>query len=477
MSRGSNNANHPRIYKLKIYTDCALILWIFLLTLLYCPQTSPTMSRKSRLSREDIEVHEALSETDSESIRSAPLNPGQGPQNDAPTLNSLSLQLTQVVQSLGYVTSELNLLKQSRVSPQASKKRKYAPDERLPLPVVQPEPPVDPGIMATAPRFGLHANPPPPVVRDVAVDVEGPLLLAQEVLDPAPVPQGIVLPDPRLPTPGSVLPPNFFPEPEVMAWVVDSLDTVVYTAEDRKTLKSQFVPSAEHAHVFEPVSMPQEILDAMKHKTVTESDYLFNRYAAELSFYKANNNLTAGYGPLLQVISNLTGDESREEDRFMLGNVFFSMVASVDMMSRGRRELARRFVPLENAPSLLKSKPTHTSIFGGVSTESAVEVAVKAAKSNKDLVYKPKFQYGKKPFPRGGSVGRGFHRYPVQQKTRGYYSQQYQYPARGRYQQGAYQQGGYYQPQSQKRGQRGGRGGGGNRGKRRQSGAASYNRY
>ena len=47
-----------------------------LLILLYCSQASP-MSRRSRLSREELEVHQALSETDSESVRSAPLDPGQ----------------------------------------------------------------------------------------------------------------------------------------------------------------------------------------------------------------------------------------------------------------------------------------------------------------------------------------------------------------------------------------------------------------
>ena len=57
-------------------------------------------------------------------------------------------------------------------------------------------------------------------------------------------------------------------------------------------------------------------------------------------------------------------------DRYALGHVFHSMAACVDKISRGRRELARRFVPLENAPSLFKSKPTHSSIFGGTSTQS-----------------------------------------------------------------------------------------------------------
>ena len=292
----------------------------------------------------------------------------------------------------------------------------------------------------------------------------------------------IVMPDASLPPPGSANPPNFFPDPGVLAWAVQVLDSVSWSSEERKNLKSQFVPEPEHAHIFEPVGMPQEILDAMKHKTVVASDYLFRRYAAELQFYKANGDLTAGFGPLLQVISNMTGMEGMEHDRYMLGHVFHSMAATVDKMSRGRRELARRFVPLENAPSLLSSKPTHSSIFGGGSTQDALDVATKNAKKNKDLVYRPKVS--KKPFQRAGVYGRGFPRYPQYPQHMPFYpqyNQSYMYPRGGytQFQQGRnqyqpwYQQRGYYPSQSLKRGQRGR----GKKGKKRQAAAANYQSY
>ena len=260
------------------------------------------------------------------------------------------------------------------------------------------------------------------------------------------------------------------------------LDSVSWSAEDRKNLKSQFVPEPEHAHLFEPVSMPQEILDAMKHKSVTDSDYLFHRYAAELQFFKANGDLAAGFAPLLHVISNMTGVDGLEHDRYILGHVFHSMASTVDKISRGRRELARRFVPLENAPSLLKSKPTHSSIFGSSSTEAALDVATKAAKQNKELVYRAKTT--KKPFQRSGVYGKGFPRYPQSQQFQFYpqYGQYYQYPrgaysrynqGRGQYQPWYNQKGGYYPSQTQRKGQRGR----GSRGKKRQAGATSYQKY
>ena len=292
-----------------------------------------------------------------------------------------------------------------------------------------------------------------------------------------------VVVDSQLPPPGSAAPPNFFADPGVLAWAERVLDSVAWSAEDRKNLKSQFVPEPEHAHLFEPVSMPQEILDAMKHKSVTDSDYPFHRYAAELQFYKANGDLAAGFAPLLHVISNMTGIEGLEHDRYVLGNVFHSMAATVDKISRGRRELARRFVPLENAPSLLKSKPTHSSIFGSTSTQAAVDEASKAARQNRGLVYRPKTS--KKPFQKSGIYGKGFPRYPQPRQQMQFYPQYapyYQYPrgAYSRYQQGRgqyqpwYQQrGGYYPSQQQRRGQRGRK----SRDKKRQSTAAYYQSY
>ena len=134
-----------------------------------------------------------------------------------------------------------------------------------------------------------------------------------------------------------------------------------------------------------------------------------------------------------------------------MGHVSHLLASTVDKSSRDRRELAGRFVPLDNATSLLKSKPTHSSIFGSSSTEAALEVVTKAAKQNKESVYRAKTT--KKPFQRSGVFGKGFPRSPQSQQTQycPQYRQYYQNPrgAYSRYNQGR----GQYQPWY---GQRGG---------------------
>ena len=82
------------------------------------------------------------------------------------------------------------------------------------------------------------------------------------------------------------------------------------------------------------------------------------------------------------------------------------MVASTVKISRGRRELGRRFVPLANASALFRTTPSHKSIFGSDSTEAAVEQTMKESKCNKSLVYVP--TASKHPFRASGSSYKGF---------------------------------------------------------------------
>ena len=96
------------------------------------------------------------------------------------------------------------------------------------------------------------------------------------------------------------------------------------------------------------------------------------------------------------------------------------MIASSVKIARGRRELTRRFVPLANAPALFKMKPSHTSIFGGASTEEALSLASKETARTKGLVYVAKKT--RQPFRKGGTSGTG----------KGFYSQKYRY-SRPRY--------------------------------------------
>ena len=66
------------------------------------------------------------------------------------------------------------------------------------------------------------------------------------------------------------------------------------------------------------------------------------------------------------------------------------MASAVLKLSRGRRELGRRFVPLENANALFRTKPSHYSFFGDSSDDTAVTKAVAEAKVNKNLITMPK---------------------------------------------------------------------------------------
>ena len=78
------------------------------------------------------------------------------------------------------------------------------------------------------------------------------------------------------------------------------------------------------------------------------------------------------------------------DTRTQLAYVFQSMSSAICKISRSRRELGRRFVPLDSAPALFKIKPSPKCLFGSSSIESTIEKAVESKKVNKDLVYIPK---------------------------------------------------------------------------------------
>ena len=129
----------------------------------------------------------------------------------------------------------------------------------------------------------------------------------------------------------------------------------------------------------------------------------------------------------MEVISSTKDDPNRARDHFLLGQVFHGLASATVKLSRGRRELARRFVPLTNAPALFRTKPSHRSIFGGDSTQSAVDQAVKDSKQDKSLVFIPNKKQKTMPFRSPGFSGKGVQSYqkfqPLQQNP----FNQYQY--------------------------------------------------
>ena len=206
-----------------------------------------------------------------------------------------------------------------------------------------------------------------------------------------PVDPDVVEPDQSLPSAvTSRAPTNWHPHPQVLAWAVKEVDNCDWSAAVREIFESDFSPEEKHDHLFTAVKAPQEMLDAEQHPDIKKKDYLFKRFETEEFLHDANKDIVCGYRPLLEVISNLTDIPEMAKNRNLLAHVFQCMASSANNISRGRRELGRRFVPLENASALFRTKPSHHSFFGDSSDDTAVTKAVAEAKVNKSLVIMPK---------------------------------------------------------------------------------------
>ena len=91
--------------------------------------------------------------------------------------------------------------------------------------------------------------------------------------------------------------------------------------------------------------MSQQIQDAMKAKSVVQYDYLFKRFTTETYLYNCNVDIATCLRPLIEVISNTKDDPTQARNHFLLGQVFQGLASATVKLSRGRRELPRRFVP------------------------------------------------------------------------------------------------------------------------------------
>ena len=385
------------------------------------------MSRRSRLSREELEVQEALSSSDHDSL---PATPGQRHHDRTPASQasgSLPARQSVLPDDLSSLINAsvakaldayINSSKDDSIvlTGGTSRKRRVAEEE------VEVHLDRDGGASVArevgAIRLGVDANPPPP---DESEDRIG--AAAAGVPTPLDTAASQLAPDAELPSGNEVL-PNWHPDQSTVDWALKMIDCIDWTAEDRKSLNAEFTPVPELAHLFTPVSMPPELLASMKHKNTLKQDYIFHRYATETFLYNATFDLVTAYKPLLSVISKLKNVPEQKENRYLLGKVFHGMISSAVKIAKGRRELVRRFVPLENAPALYKVNPTHNSIFGGTSIEEALTAASKETSRAKGLVYVPKKP--QQPFRRSGASGRGFprYRYSKSQYEPSYYQQQ-----------------------------------------------------
>ena len=227
------------------------------------------------------------------------------------------------------------------------------------------------------------------------------------------VPLAAPMPDASLPSSSTRPPINWNPDPEVLAWGVQTLDLCEWSKEDRAMFEKKYSTDPAHDHVFTAVANPPDLLNTLRSKTMTNKDYFFNRAEAEQFFYDANKDLSCGLRPLIDILSTLKG-QGMDHIRTPLAHVFQSISSALSNISRGRRELVRRFVPSDSQPALYRSKPSHQCLFGYSSIDEAMEKAVEAKKINKDLVHVPK----KKPnsrLPTGKNYGKSYKyipRYP-----------------------------------------------------------------
>ena len=197
------------------------------------------------------------------------------------------------------------------------------------------------------------------------------------------------VPDPDLPLPTTRHPKNWEPDPSVIAWATKTSDTCEWTKEDRDFLSAKFSSDPATDFLFSAVPNPPDLLAAIKSPLLLKRDYLLKRADTEQFLFDANEDLASGFRPLLDALSSLKG-KGMDDLRTNLAYVYQSMSSAICKISRGRRELGRRFVPLVTAPALFRTKPSPLCLFGSNSIEEAIEKAVETKKVNKDLVYVPK---------------------------------------------------------------------------------------
>ena len=198
--------------------------------------------------------------------------------------------------------------------------------------------------------------------------------------------------------------------------------------------------------------MPKKLYKTLKTPAAKKKDYLFSRYIVEQLLYNASADLCAAIRPIVEVLSVLTTLDFSSDKvlakvmekvmkklnvsrlKNLLGHGILGICSANIKISRGRRELARRFVRIDWAEALYAVKPTHSSIFGGTSLEDAIKTAKESSKLDSSLVYAPR----KKPFRPSFSYYKDF-QYPPSYQGRGGKSQgfrQYQnqpyYPNKSR---------------------------------------------
>ena len=239
--------------------------------------------------------------------------------------------------------------------------------------------------------------------------------------------------DPDLPSLTDRLPSNWNPTPKIMNFVKRASD-VEWSKDERQEIIKRFHPSEELDPYFSPVKLPTKLYKTLKSPAAKKKDFLFNRHDVEKHLYNANLDLCTSLRPLIEVFCMILAMKPSKKDskatkemstmKNLIGLCIKGICSANIKISRGRRELTRRYVRLDWSEALYAVNPTHASIFGGSSLDEAIKAAKEVSKSDNSLVYAPK---RKKPFRPSFAAYKDF-QYPNSYQGRGGKTQGYRQP-------------------------------------------------
>ena len=220
-------------------------------------------------------------------------------------------------------------------------------------------------------------------------------------------------------------PPTWHPKKSHMAWLSKAANRE-WSLEERKKVVDTFHGEEVYDKDLLPVKMPQKLYKALKSPVTKKRDYLFNRHEVEKNLYYASSDICAAIRPLLEALSLLDDRCDCSSEKNLIGQGIMGMLSANIRISRGRREVARRFVRLDCSDALFSVPPSNQCLFGG--TSDSVKKAQDVTKTDGSLVRPPvtKKSFGSRFFlgqSRLRGVGRGY-----QSNRRPSYTSQYKSP-------------------------------------------------
>ena len=196
-------------------------------------------------------------------------------------------------------------------------------------------------------------------------------------------------PDPALPSVNPRLPASWHPNSKIIRFLKSTAD-LEWTKESRQPLLDKYHATEDLDEFLLPVGMPPKLLAALKSPAAKKKDYLFNRRLVETDLYGASSDICTSLRLLLEVYSQVAALPDSGAIRSALGHSIMGLCSANLKITRGRREVARRYVRLDWAEALYAMKPSHACMFGGSSLDEAMKAAKEASKADASLVFAPR---------------------------------------------------------------------------------------